>query len=71
MPLKWEDTERALLVMEACHSAGDEVFRVTAKRLLHVFQSDLFQALLGVTHKSLITTTSPAFRMFQQFHLLF
>ncbi|XP_058266849.1 disks large homolog 4 isoform X2 [Hemibagrus wyckioides] len=48
MPLKREDTERALLVMEACQSAAGEVFRVRAERLLHVFQSDLFQALLDI-----------------------
>ncbi|XP_060792847.1 disks large homolog 4 isoform X2 [Neoarius graeffei] len=48
MPLKREDTEQALLVMETCQSASDEVFRVRAERLLHVFQSDLFQALLDI-----------------------
>ncbi|XP_053096476.1 disks large homolog 4 isoform X1 [Pangasianodon hypophthalmus] len=34
--------------MEACQSAAGEVFRVRAERLLHVFQSDLFQALLDI-----------------------
>ncbi|XP_053542397.1 disks large homolog 4 isoform X1 [Ictalurus punctatus] len=48
MPLKREDTERALLVMEACQTAASEVFRVRAERLLNVFQSDLFQALLDI-----------------------
>uniref|UniRef100_A0AAR2KUI7 Discs, large homolog 4a (Drosophila) n=1 Tax=Pygocentrus nattereri TaxID=42514 RepID=A0AAR2KUI7_PYGNA len=41
------DTERALLAMEACQSAGGEGFRGRAEQLLHIFQSDLFQALLG------------------------
>ncbi|KAJ8387435.1 hypothetical protein AAFF_G00156730 [Aldrovandia affinis] len=46
MPLKREDTEKALQAMEACQSAADEGFRVRAEKLLHIFQSDLFQALL-------------------------
>ncbi len=41
------DRERALQAMEACQSAGDEGFRSRAERLLTIFQSDLFQALLG------------------------
>ncbi|XP_042606502.1 disks large homolog 4-like [Cyprinus carpio] len=48
MPLKREDTERALQAMEACQSAGDEGFRSRAERLLTIFQSDLFQALLDI-----------------------
>ncbi|KAK2886038.1 hypothetical protein Q8A67_016875 [Cirrhinus molitorella] len=48
MPLKREDTERALQAMEACQSAGDEGFRNRAERLLTIFQSDLFQALLDI-----------------------
>ncbi|XP_037397265.1 disks large homolog 4 isoform X3 [Pygocentrus nattereri] len=48
MPLKREDTERALLAMEACQSAGGEGFRGRAEQLLHIFQSDLFQALLDI-----------------------
>uniref|UniRef100_A0A3B3QF91 Discs, large homolog 4b (Drosophila) n=1 Tax=Paramormyrops kingsleyae TaxID=1676925 RepID=A0A3B3QF91_9TELE len=39
-------TEQALRAMQACQSAGDEAFRVQAQKLLHIFQSDLFQALL-------------------------
>uniref|UniRef100_A0A672QRW6 Discs large MAGUK scaffold protein 4 n=1 Tax=Sinocyclocheilus grahami TaxID=75366 RepID=A0A672QRW6_SINGR len=42
------DTERALQAMEACQSAGDEGFRSCAERLLTIFQSDLFQALLDI-----------------------
>uniref|UniRef100_A0A9J8D8I7 Discs large MAGUK scaffold protein 4 n=1 Tax=Cyprinus carpio carpio TaxID=630221 RepID=A0A9J8D8I7_CYPCA len=41
-------TERALQAMEACQSAGDEGFRSRAERLLTIFQSDLFQALLDI-----------------------
>ncbi|XP_061089591.1 disks large homolog 4-like isoform X1 [Conger conger] len=48
MPLKREDTEKALQAMEACQSAADEGFRVRAEKLLHIFQSDLFQALLDI-----------------------
>ncbi|XP_051517547.1 disks large homolog 4 isoform X3 [Myxocyprinus asiaticus] len=48
MPLKREDTDRALQAMEACQSAGDEGFRTRAERLLTIFQSDLFQALLDI-----------------------
>ncbi|XP_049319148.1 disks large homolog 4 isoform X3 [Astyanax mexicanus] len=48
MPLKREDTERALLAMEACQSAAGEGFRGRAEHLLHIFQSDLFQALLDI-----------------------
>ncbi|KAL1249145.1 hypothetical protein QQF64_020150 [Cirrhinus molitorella] len=55
MPLKREGetrsalyTERALQAMEACQSAGDEGFRNRAERLLTIFQSDLFQALLDI-----------------------
>ncbi|KAG9346425.1 hypothetical protein JZ751_006736, partial [Albula glossodonta] len=39
--------------MEACQSAADEGFRVRAEKLLHIFQSDLFQALLG--HVALVS----------------
>ncbi|XP_041926107.1 disks large homolog 4-like isoform X3 [Alosa sapidissima] len=48
MPLKREDTERALQAMEACQSVADEGFRGRAEKLLHIFQSDLFQALLDI-----------------------
>ncbi|MBN3318840.1 DLG4 protein, partial [Atractosteus spatula] len=42
------DTEKALRLMEECQSeAGDEGFRARAEKLLNIFQSDLFQALLG------------------------
>uniref|UniRef100_A0A9J8BIQ2 Discs large MAGUK scaffold protein 4 n=1 Tax=Cyprinus carpio carpio TaxID=630221 RepID=A0A9J8BIQ2_CYPCA len=51
MPIKLIElnyTERALQAMEACQSAGDEGFRSRAERLLTIFQSDLFQALLDI-----------------------
>uniref|UniRef100_A0A674D4M3 Discs, large homolog 4b (Drosophila) n=1 Tax=Salmo trutta TaxID=8032 RepID=A0A674D4M3_SALTR len=42
-------TERALQVIEASQM-GDEGFKNRAEQLLNIFQSDLFQALLGETH---------------------
>ncbi|XP_045067743.1 disks large homolog 4-like [Coregonus clupeaformis] len=48
MPLKREDTERALQVMEACQTGADEGFKIRAEKLLNIFQSDLFQALLDI-----------------------
>ncbi|TWW63217.1 Disks large -like protein 4 [Takifugu flavidus] len=46
MPLKREDTERALQVMEACQAGAAEGVKGHAEKLLNIFQSDLFQALL-------------------------
>ncbi|KAK1153532.1 hypothetical protein AOXY_G29601 [Acipenser oxyrinchus oxyrinchus] len=49
MPLRRQDTQKALQLMEECRSvAGDERFRVQAEKLLTIFQSDLFQALLDI-----------------------
>ncbi|XP_077444229.1 disks large homolog 4-like isoform X2 [Stigmatopora argus] len=45
MPPKRDDTQRALQLMEAC---TDGVKGREAEKLLHVFQSDLFQALLDI-----------------------
>ncbi|XP_077598717.1 disks large homolog 4-like [Stigmatopora nigra] len=45
MPPKRDDTQRALQLMEAC---ADGVKGREAEKLLHVFQSDLFQALLDI-----------------------
>uniref|UniRef100_A0A8K9XZ42 Disks large homolog 4 n=1 Tax=Oncorhynchus mykiss TaxID=8022 RepID=A0A8K9XZ42_ONCMY len=47
MPLKRQDTERALQVIEASQM-GDEGFKNRAEQLLNIFQSDLFQALLDI-----------------------
>lgn len=41
------DTERALQVMEACQAGAAEGAKGHAEKLLNIFQSDLFQALLG------------------------
>lgn len=41
------DTERALQVMEACQAEAAEGVKGHAEKLLNIFQSDLFQALLG------------------------
>lgn len=41
------DTERALQVMEACQAGAAEGVKGHAEKLLNIFQSDLFQALLG------------------------
>ncbi|XP_014881865.1 disks large homolog 4-like [Poecilia latipinna] len=48
MPLKKEDTERALQVMEACQAQAADGVKGRAERLLSIFQSDLFQALLDI-----------------------
>ncbi|XP_008323597.1 disks large homolog 4 isoform X2 [Cynoglossus semilaevis] len=48
MPLKREDTERALQVMEVCQTEAAEGVKGRAEKLLNVFQSDLFQALLDI-----------------------
>ncbi|XP_022625781.1 disks large homolog 4-like, partial [Seriola dumerili] len=48
MPLKREDTERALQVMEACQAGAAEGVKGRAEKLLNIFQSDLFQALLDI-----------------------
>ncbi|XP_027866574.1 disks large homolog 4-like [Xiphophorus couchianus] len=48
MPLKKEDTERALQVMEACQAQAADGVKGRAERLLNIFQSDLFQALLDI-----------------------
>nr|XP_015195968.1 PREDICTED: disks large homolog 4-like [Lepisosteus oculatus] len=49
MPLRKQDTEKALRLMEECQSeTGDEGFRARAEKLLNIFQSDLFQALLDI-----------------------
>ncbi|XP_060887323.1 disks large homolog 4-like isoform X6 [Labrus mixtus] len=48
MPLKREDTERALQVMEACQAGAEEGVKGRAEKLLNIFQSDLFQALLDI-----------------------
>ncbi|XP_078138389.1 disks large homolog 4-like [Centroberyx gerrardi] len=48
MPLKREDTERALQVMEACQVGAAEGVKGRAEKLLNIFQSDLFQALLDI-----------------------
>ncbi|KPP58532.1 hypothetical protein Z043_123632 [Scleropages formosus] len=57
MALKREDTERALQALDACCAAGDEGFKFQADKLLHIFRSDLFQALLAV---SLVTFDTKA-----------
>uniref|UniRef100_A0A7N6AL05 L27-1 domain-containing protein n=1 Tax=Anabas testudineus TaxID=64144 RepID=A0A7N6AL05_ANATE len=44
------DTERALQVMEACQAGAAEGVKGRTDKLLNIFQSDLFQALLGNTH---------------------
>lgn len=44
------DTERALQVMEACQAGAAEGVKGHAEKLLNIFQSDLFQALLGKIH---------------------
>uniref|UniRef100_A0A3Q2ZZN0 Discs large MAGUK scaffold protein 4 n=1 Tax=Kryptolebias marmoratus TaxID=37003 RepID=A0A3Q2ZZN0_KRYMA len=48
MPLKKEDTERALQVMEACQADAADGVKGRAEKLLNIFQSDLFQALLDI-----------------------
>ncbi|XP_039464786.1 disks large homolog 4-like [Oreochromis aureus] len=48
MPLKREDTERALQVMEACQAGAADGVKGRAEKLLNIFQSDLFQALLDI-----------------------
>ncbi|KAL4659960.1 hypothetical protein GN956_G232 [Arapaima gigas] len=49
MPIKRHaDTEKVLHAMETCQSKGDEEFQVRAEKLLHIFQSDLFQDLLDI-----------------------
>uniref|UniRef100_H3DQP0 Discs, large homolog 4b (Drosophila) n=1 Tax=Tetraodon nigroviridis TaxID=99883 RepID=H3DQP0_TETNG len=40
------DTERALQAMEACQAGAAEGVKGHAEKLLNIFQSDLFQALL-------------------------
>uniref|UniRef100_A0A3Q2YSV4 Discs large MAGUK scaffold protein 4 n=1 Tax=Hippocampus comes TaxID=109280 RepID=A0A3Q2YSV4_HIPCM len=45
MPLKRDDTQRALQLMEAC---SEGVKGREAEKLLNIFQSDLFQALLDI-----------------------
>uniref|UniRef100_A0A3B3Y4T0 Discs, large homolog 4a (Drosophila) n=1 Tax=Poecilia mexicana TaxID=48701 RepID=A0A3B3Y4T0_9TELE len=59
MPLKKEDTERALQVMEACQAQAADGVKGRAERLLSIFQSDLFQALLGNTHTSSPSLNQP------------
>uniref|UniRef100_A0A6Q2XDV8 Discs, large homolog 4a (Drosophila) n=1 Tax=Esox lucius TaxID=8010 RepID=A0A6Q2XDV8_ESOLU len=44
------NTSRALQAMEACQNGADEGFKIRAEKLLTIFQSDLFQALLGEIH---------------------
>uniref|UniRef100_A0A3Q4B8U4 L27 domain-containing protein n=1 Tax=Mola mola TaxID=94237 RepID=A0A3Q4B8U4_MOLML len=39
-------TERALQVMETCQAGAPEGVKGRAEKLLNIFQSDLFQALL-------------------------
>ncbi|KAM6949068.1 disks large homolog 4-like [Aplochiton taeniatus] len=48
MPLKREETERAFQAVEACQTGADEGFKNRAEKLLAIFQSDLFQALLDI-----------------------
>ncbi|XP_015260422.1 PREDICTED: disks large homolog 4-like [Cyprinodon variegatus] len=48
MPLKKEDTERALQAMEACQADAADGVKGRAEKLLNIFQSDLFQALLDI-----------------------
>ncbi|KAK5848018.1 hypothetical protein PBY51_005674 [Eleginops maclovinus] len=48
MPLKRKDTQRALQVMEACQASVADGVKGRAEKLLNVFQSDLFQALLDI-----------------------
>ncbi|XP_038138878.1 disks large homolog 4-like [Cyprinodon tularosa] len=43
------DTERALQAMEACQADAADGVKGRAEKLLNIFQSDLFQALLGNT----------------------
>ncbi|XP_028298203.1 disks large homolog 4-like [Gouania willdenowi] len=45
MNLKREDTERALQLMEDCQVEG---LKGKAEKLLNIFHSDLFQALLDI-----------------------
>uniref|UniRef100_A0A3Q2CER6 Discs, large homolog 4b (Drosophila) n=1 Tax=Cyprinodon variegatus TaxID=28743 RepID=A0A3Q2CER6_CYPVA len=40
------DTERALQAMEACQADAADGVKGRAEKLLNIFQSDLFQALL-------------------------
>uniref|UniRef100_A0A3B3BLA9 Discs, large homolog 4b (Drosophila) n=1 Tax=Oryzias melastigma TaxID=30732 RepID=A0A3B3BLA9_ORYME len=40
------DTERALQAMEACQADATDGVKGRAEKLLNIFQSDLFQALL-------------------------
>uniref|UniRef100_A0A6Q2Z9C2 Discs, large homolog 4a (Drosophila) n=1 Tax=Esox lucius TaxID=8010 RepID=A0A6Q2Z9C2_ESOLU len=42
------NTSRALQAMEACQNGADEGFKIRAEKLLTIFQSDLFQALLDI-----------------------
>ncbi|XP_056299123.1 disks large homolog 4-like isoform X2 [Pseudoliparis swirei] len=48
MPLKRQDTERALQVMEGCQAGAADGVKDRAEKLLNIFQSDLFQALLDI-----------------------
>ncbi|XP_051781259.1 disks large homolog 4 isoform X2 [Erpetoichthys calabaricus] len=49
MPLKKQDTQKALQLMEECQTlAEDPGFKDKAEKLLNIFQSDLFQALLDI-----------------------
>ncbi|XP_065325925.1 uncharacterized protein LOC134623404 [Pelmatolapia mariae] len=43
----FHDTERAVQVMEACRAGAADGVKGRAERLLNIFQSDLFQALLA------------------------
>jgi len=51
------DTERALQVMEACQADATDGVKDRAEKLLNIFQSDLFQALLGNSHTQVHTHT--------------
>ncbi|XP_059933114.1 disks large homolog 4-like isoform X1 [Gadus macrocephalus] len=46
--MKREDTERALQAITECQTGAAEGFKDRAEKLLNIFQSDLFQALLDI-----------------------
>uniref|UniRef100_A0A8C5AE62 Discs, large homolog 4a (Drosophila) n=1 Tax=Gadus morhua TaxID=8049 RepID=A0A8C5AE62_GADMO len=55
--MKREDTERALQAITECQTGAAEGFKGRAEKLLNIFQSDLFQALLGNTDTHTFTHT--------------